>query len=789
MALLLLDPQVTEKALTKETEKVQANSQKPAIRSVISHAVSLSVALSIGLNSFLALPSFALPNSGSDLVYSPGPATSSDAQQIASNPLKASPKAEASANPASIASSADAVASDPTVNPTTDGESTTIDASGPAKLSDIDSGNVSATTRDTTRASGESDADGRKLAQGSMRPVTRNSLPAVSGEVKIRRPFKLFLQNQNGLIHHLSFRDTPVKDVITEIARRGNVNIIIDKSCSGKITGDLRDVSLNEAMDNVLAAAGLQSRVLDNSTIVVGSTQAMVQLGLNRPMARAFKLSYSHPYDVAALLSASIFNKGYLPDFKTTTKRQIASESTEDSASEKQGSGQGSDLSGPSVEKFGEKSSDREGSKSDTDSTQSFSLETQSRTLRGTSRAQTQEGVGFNNAATDPGTQQIRANLEIAADYSVDPNGGGAIVIPDVKGRQVIVVGTVDDVNMAEDAIRMIDRRPKQVHIQASLIELNNQGIRQLGATLNMQGEGLSTSIMGNSQAPLKSYLPGLGSPANATPNPSIPAIPFTGSNVTNGAAGGAGQPGTAYTGLIGSLVPILAPSIAGVNALSTAQSAFNFITADGRAGGRANIATIPKALNVSLNLLLQTNKAKLIANPSVVVVDNSEALITIASEVVHKVTSTVSLGVVTTNVELTKAGIFLNVLPKVTQDGFITMRLRPQVSTPLGPPLTFGPANAPTVVVTLLNYRDIMAQEVRIKDGQTLVLGGIFTETESAQLAKTPYLAEAPVLGALFRNTLKGRNRTELMLLITPKIVEEEPGTALADKRNSTSM
>ncbi len=738
---------------------MQANSQKPAKRLVISHVVSLSVALSIGLNSLVALPTFALPTNSS------------------SNPL----------------SSADTPAeliSDPSVNPTSSGaDASSIDASGPAKLSDIDAGNVSAIKPDSAKSAADSDADGRKIAQGSMRSVTRNSLPGVTGEVKIRRPFKLFLQNQNGLIHHLSFRDTPVKDVIAEIARRGNVNIIIDKSCSGKITGDLRDVSLNEAMDNVLAAAGLQSRVLDNSTIVVGSTQAMVQLGLNRPMARAFKLSYSHPYDVAALLSASIFNKGYLPDFKTTTKRQLASESTEDSASEKQGSGQGSDLSGPSVEKFGEKSSDREGTKSDTDSTQSYSLETQARTLRGTSRSQTQEGVGFNNAATDPGTQQIRANLEIAADFSVDPNGGGAIVIPDVKGRQVIVVGTVDDVNIAEDAIRLIDRRPKQVHIQASLIELNNQGIRQLGATLNLQGEGLSTSIMGNSQAPLKTFLPGLGSPANSTPNPTIPAIPFTGSNVTNGAVLGAGQPGTAYSGLIGSLVPILAPSIAGVNALSTAQSAFNFITADGRAGGRANIATIPHALNLSLNLLLQTNKAKLIANPSVVVVDNSEALITIASEVVHKVTSTVSLGVVTTNVELTKAGIFLNVLPKVTQDGFITMRLRPQVSTPLGPPLLFGPATAPTVVVTLLNYRDIMAQEVRIKDGQTLVLGGIFTEQESAQLAKTPYLAEAPVLGALFRNTLKGRNRTELMLLITPKIVEEEPGTSLADKRNSTSM
>ncbi len=739
---------------------MQVKGQKPALNLLISNAVSLS----LWFSAFAALPALA-----EDGDHNP---TSDSAAAASNSNSSSSKKPSLSYSPVSSGS-----------------------ASGPAHLSDSDFGagtnpSNSANESSSNEAS-SNDSGGRKLAQGSVRPVTRNSLPGVTGTVKIRRPFQLFAQSEEGrqLIHHLSFRDTPVKDVITEIARRGNVNIIIDKSCSGKITGDLRDVNLNEAMDNVLAAAGLQSRMLDNKTIVVGSTQAMVQLGLNRPMARAFKLSYSHPYDVAALLSASIFNKGYLPDFKTTTKRQLANESTDETASEKKGSGQGGDLSGPSSEATGEKISDREGTKSDTDSTQSYSLETQPRTLRGTSRAQTQEGVGFNNAATDPGTQQIRANLEIAADFSVDPNGGGAIVIPDVKGRQVIVVGTADDVNIAEDAIRLIDRRPKQVHIQASLIELSNQGIRQLGATLNLQGEGLSSSIMGNSQAPLKSYLPGLGSPASSTPNPNIPAIPFTGSNVTNGAANGAGTPGTAYTGLIGSLVPILAPSIAGVNAVTTAQSAFNFIAADGRAGGRANIATVPHAINLSVNLLLQTNKAKLIANPSVVVVDNSEALITIASEVIHKVTSTVSLGVVTANVELTKAGIFLNVLPRVTQDGFITMRLRPQVSTPLGPPQTFGPVNQPTVVVTLLNYRDIMAQEVRIKDGQTLVLGGLFSETEAAQLSKTPYMAEAPVLGALFRNTLKGRNRTELMLLITPKIVEEEPSSSLADRRGSVSM
>ena len=182
---------------------------------------------------------------------------------------------------------------------------------------------------------------------------------------------------------------------------------------------------------------------------------------------------------------------------------------------------------------------------------------------------------------------------------------------------------------------------------------------------------------------------------------------------------------------------------------------------------------------NISLNLVLQTNKAKLLANPSVLVDDNTEALITLANEVVHKVTTTVSLGVVSTNVELVQAGIFLNVIPKISDDGFVTMRLRPQVSSPLGAPEEF--ANG-SVVVTLLNIRQVMAQEVRIKDGQTLVIGGLFTEQEAASMAKVPYLAEAPILGALFRNTIKGRNRTELMLLITPKIVEDQPPNSLSD-------
>ncbi|MCC7528800.1 MAG: hypothetical protein IT342_09775 [Candidatus Melainabacteria bacterium] len=619
----------------------------------------------------------------------------------------------------------------------------------------------------------------RKLAQSLAR---KPNVTSVSGTVQVRRPFKLFASQE--LLHNMSFRDMPAREVIAELARRGGLNIIIDKSVVGKITGDLKDLTLDEAMDTVLAAAGLQSRKLDN-TVIVGTAQAMIQLGLNRPVARVFKLSYAHPYDVAMLLNASVFNRGYIPDFNMELKRS------------------GDLAPDPNFAEGG--------GKEESANNQITKLDLERKKVRGTSRSQTQEGVGFNNAAVDPGTQQIRTFQEVPADYDVDPNGGSTIVVPDVKNRQVLVVGTVEDLNVAEEAIRILDRRPRQVHVQTSLVELTNQGIRQLAANVSTQGSGLSASVLGNAAAPLVRYLPGLGGQSaniagsgsqviNQVTSPL--SIPFTvqptqtqitqtansiapaSNSVTNFA------PANPFTGLIGSVLPQAAQQIAGVSSVPAAQTGINLLTLGSGAGGRANIATIPTALNISLNMLLQTNKAKLIANPSVVVVDNTESLITLAQEVVHKVTSTVSLGVVTTNVELTKAGIFLNVLPKVAEDGFITMRLRPQVSTPLGAPLVFGNPNQNPTVVTLLNIRDIMSQEVRIKDGQTLVIGGLFTENEAAILAKVPYLAETPVLGALFRNSLKGRNRTELMLLITPKIVEDDPSpTQVTDKPGSPLM
>jgi type II secretory pathway component GspD/PulD (secretin) len=696
----------------------------------------------------------------------------------------------------------------------------------PATIDDALAPAAAETTKPAPLVADKASGDGKEVAQSTPGPGRSavdpafRKMPGIVGTVKIRKPFDKF--SNNAIIHNLAFRDTPVKEVVAEIGHRGNLNIIIDKSVVGRVTGDLHDITLNEAMDTVLASAGLQWRQLDNSTVVIGSPNAFVQLGLNRTMMRTFKLSYAAPFDVANLLWASVFNRGFIPDFtqavrnrsvnvsRETPQTKTAEEVTRISQAPAPGGGtQTSKSSSVSANNQDQNEENEQGEESN----QTTRPDTQ-RVLRGSSRIQVNEGTGFNSGAVDPGSQTIRTSATVVTDVTVDQNGGAAIVIPDVKNSQLLVVGTEDDLNVAEEAIRLIDRRPKQIHIQTSLIELTNQGIRQLGASLNLQGEGASGTVLGGSGAPMISFLPGLGSvqqylttimngnQVRSDRVSGIPPVPvqFSGGTAANflarsfGGIGTAvataagtgtlagstpslsdvpGPPANGFAGFLGNALPLATPSIAGITAVPQAATGFNFLTLGKRAGGRANIATLPTGLNLSVNLVLQTNKAKVLANPSVIVNDNTESLITLANEVVHKVTTTISLGVVSTNVELVKAGVFLNVLPKTSEDGFVTMRIRPQVSSPLGGPQIFANGG---VVVTLLNVREIIAQEVRVKDGQTLVLGGLFSEQEASTLAKVPYLAEAPILGAIFRNSIKGRNRTELMLMITPKVVEEPP-------------
>ena len=116
------------------------------------------------------------------------------------------------------------------------------------------------------------------------------------------------------------------------------------------------------------------------------------------------------------------------------------------------------------------------------------------------------------------------------------------------------------------------------------------------------------------------------------------------------------------------------------------------------------------------------------------------------------------------TNVEFKKAVLSLKVTPSITPDGRVQMSIEVNKDRPL-----FDPAfDVPSIETKNLK------SEVLVENGGTVVIGGIYQETEENNVARTPILGELPVVGALFRTKQRISDRNELLVFITPRIVSD---------------
>ena len=176
---------------------------------------------------------------------------------------------------------------------------------------------------------------------------------------------------------------------------------------------------------------------------------------------------------------------------------------------------------------------------------------------------------------------------------------------------------------------------------------------------------------------------------------------------------------------------------------------------------------------NTTLNALITSGKAKVLATPSMITIPGKEASIFIGSHI-PVVTEKHNNGESTYSTEYVDAGIKLQYTPIVSRDGFITSAVHTEVSTP-------------TLISELKNYRinsRTADTNVRMRNGETLVIGGLISEEEQKQLQQIPFLSKIPLLGALFKNHYSSKNRTEVIMLLTPYL--SDAGTSPAIYRNS---
>lgn len=171
--------------------------------------------------------------------------------------------------------------------------------------------------------------------------------------------------------------------------------------------------------------------------------------------------------------------------------------------------------------------------------------------------------------------------------------------------------------------------------------------------------------------------------------------------------------------------------------------------------------------LDLTLSALQADGKGEVIATPKVLTLDKQKATVSAGTEIAYNSATSAgagaaaATGAVSTTV-FKKAELSLDVTPSITPDGRVQMELLVTADT-LGDTASNG---LPTINTNKLQTN------VMVDDGQTVVLGGIFQNQTASSTQKVPFLGDLPYLGRLFRHTLQTNNKQELLIFVTPRLV-----------------
>ena len=285
----------------------------------------------------------------------------------------------------------------------------------------------------------------------------------------------------------------------------------------------------------------------------------------------------------------------------------------------------------------------------------------------------------------------------------------------ELKTNTLIITDTPRKIQEIRELLTRLDVPTRQVMIEARVVVADSLWGRQLGARLGTRING--TSNLGGSQT-------GIG--FNGGPASGANPVPF--SNNVNLPISGSTAPGSFGLSLL-------------------------------------NIAT-GNLISLELQALEADNRGKILSSPRVVTSNQKPAVI-LQGEQIPYITQTVASGQVTTTVTFKDAFLCLLVDPQILNNDSIIMNVEIQKDA-RGPVITAAGLEAPTIETKRAKT------QVRVNNGETAVLGGIFEEVDRNDLNKVPFLGDVPFLGNLFKQSNKQKEKIELLIFLTPRILDE---------------
>ena len=382
----------------------------------------------------------------------------------------------------------------------------------------------------------------------------------------------------------------------------------------------------------------------------------------------------------------------------------------------------------------------------------------------------------------------------------------GLQVSGDERTNTLTLIGTPKLVEMAMSQVVPLDIRRRQVVINVKIIDINLSGTQDYNTSFSF---GVGNNFFANDGG-AASFNFGGSKPASAsdvansvtdTPvikNP-ITGSPFFSPNSSVSIPGT--TPGTIVVGAdgitrrvafpgTGSFFEPVAPTSGG-NPLQPGFSSItpatdNIVTQNkdgttsvsaGTLGtASASLPTLyqfPKRFLASLTAQVQSGNAKILTDPTLIVQEGQTADVQLTQDVIGDITNTIvdTPGGSRQERKITKEPIGLKlavVVDRIDDNGFVSLQVSPQVKSPA------GTADTGNGQIILVSTRAITSGTIRLRDGQTLILSGIIQDQDRTTVSKLPILGDIPLLGALFRKTNRQNERREVIVLLTPQIMDD---------------
>jgi type IV pilus assembly protein PilQ len=312
----------------------------------------------------------------------------------------------------------------------------------------------------------------------------------------------------------------------------------------------------------------------------------------------------------------------------------------------------------------------------------------------------------------------------------------------DQRTNTLLVHDIPERVKTIRELVAKLDRPVRQVLIEARVVVATDNFARDLGAKFGISG-GYQVN---NTVVSTAGTLTAADQMANLALNHRFAG---TGNGLPNTAPGGSGS---------GIQVPSLANRL-NVSLPASTPTAGSF---------GLTVLGADYLLDLELSAGETEAKSELISNPRVITANQQEADIKQGQEIGY-VTFNGQAGAATANVQFKEAVLELKVTPTITADGrvFLTLDVKKDNINSLVP-------NPGGGFVPQLDKRQINTS-VLVDNGQTVVLGGVYEFDKTTSLTKVPFLGDLPGIGALFRDRQKSNSKAELLIFVTPRILDEK--------------